>query len=119
MLVGKRIRARRLFLGMKQQMLADDLGLSFQQVQKYEMGANRVSAARLLLIADILRVPVSFFFANLQAASVAGSETARRMEQPETIELLRCYYSFTNDHVRQRFLELVKAVAATGRDAGG
>jgi DNA-binding XRE family transcriptional regulator len=62
--VGKRIRTRRRFLGMNQQTLADKLGLAFQQVQKYEAGANRVGASALSTIADALRVPVSFFFAN-------------------------------------------------------
>jgi transcriptional regulator with XRE-family HTH domain len=111
--VGKRIRIRRLFLGINQQTLADKLGLTFQQVQKYEVGANRVSASRLSMIADTLRVPVSFFFARSQMDHEAGEH----MDHPETIELLRCCYSFANDQVRQRFLELVKAVAATGKDA--
>jgi transcriptional regulator with XRE-family HTH domain len=111
-LVGKRIRTRRRFLGMNQQTLADKLGLTFQQVQKYEAGANRVSASALSTIADTLRVPVSFFFAN------SPIDHDARMEQPETIELLRCYYSFANDRVRQHFLELVKVAAAAGKDAG-
>ena len=110
-LVGKRIRTRRRFLGMNQQTLADKLGLTFQQVQKYEAGANRVSASALSTIADTLRVPVSFFFAN------SPIDHDARMEQPETIELLRCYYSFANDRVRQHFLELVKVAAAAGKDA--
>jgi transcriptional regulator with XRE-family HTH domain len=96
---------------MNQQALATKLGLTFQQVQKYEHGANRVSASRLSVIADTLRVPVSFFFAN------SPIDHDARMEQPETIKLLRCYYSFANDRVRQRFLELVKAAAATGKGA--
>jgi transcriptional regulator with XRE-family HTH domain len=65
-LVGKRIRARRLFLGMSEEALANRLGVTFQQVQKYELSANRVSASRLSVIADALRVPISFFFANSQ-----------------------------------------------------
>ena len=64
--VGKRIRTRRLFLGMNQETLANALGLTFQQVQKYEGGANRVSASRLSAMADILGVPISFFFGDLQ-----------------------------------------------------
>ena len=64
--VGKRIRMRRLFLGMNQETLANALGLTFQQVQKYEGGANRVSASRLSAMADILGVPISYFFGDLQ-----------------------------------------------------
>src|SRR5580704_10009108 len=64
--VGKRIRMRRLLLGMNQETLATALGLTFQQVQKYEGGANRVSASRLSAMADILDVPISYFFSDLQ-----------------------------------------------------
>src|SRR5215470_16430146 len=84
--VGKRIRTRRLLLGMNQAALATALGLTFQQVQKYEHGANRVSASRLSAIADVLGVPVSFFFIEGPTCHDA------RMEQPETLELVRCYY---------------------------
>jgi transcriptional regulator with XRE-family HTH domain len=94
---------------MNQQSLADKLGLAFQQVQKYEAGANRVSASALSTIADALRVPVSFFFAD------SPIDHDARMERPETIELLRCYYGFANDQVRQHFLELVKVAAAAGK----
>ena len=96
---------------MNQKALADKLGLAFQQVQKYEAGANRVSASALSTIADTLRVPVSFFFAN------SPIDHDARMEEPETVELLRCYYSFANDRVRLHFLELVK-VAAAGKTRG-
>ena len=109
--VGARVRMRRRFLGVSQQILASQLGITFQQVQKYERGANRVSASALSTIADTLRVPVSFFFAS------SPIDHDARMEQPETIELLRCYYSFANDRVRQHFLELVKVAAAAGKDA--
>ena len=65
--VGGRIRTRRLLLGMNQQALADGLDLTFQQVQKYEHGANRVSASRLAAMAKILAVPISYFFADVQS----------------------------------------------------
>jgi transcriptional regulator with XRE-family HTH domain len=107
--VGKRIRLRRLFLGMNQADLAAMLGLTFQQVQKYEHGVNRVSASRLLAIANALAVPISFFFANRIAHDDA------RMEQPETIELVRNYHAISDARVRQQFLQMVKAVAATSR----
>jgi transcriptional regulator with XRE-family HTH domain len=114
--VGKRIRMRRLFLGMNQETLANALGLTFQQVQKYEGGANRVSASRLSAMADILGVPISFFFNDLQSDGEAQTpqeqQTRERMERPETIELIRLYYAIPDMNVRQQFLEMVKAVAA-------
>ena len=113
--VGKRIRMRRLFLGMNQQTLADRLGLTFQQVQKYEGGANRVSASRLSAMADILGVSISFFFADLLADNrtyTPAEQVAReRIERPETIELVRLYYAIPDEAVRQQFLEMVKLVA--------
>jgi transcriptional regulator with XRE-family HTH domain len=120
--VGKRIRMRRLFLGMNQETLANALGLTFQQVQKYEGGANRVSASRLSAMADILGVPISFFFGDLPADDKQGSveerETRERMERPETIELVRLYYAITDLNVRQSFLDMVKTVAESGKRKG-
>lgn len=114
--VGKRIRMRRLFLGMNQETLANALGLTFQQVQKYEGGANRVSASRLSAMADILGVPISFFFGDLQGEggeqTPAEQQSRERMERPETIELVRLYYAIPDEKVRHQFLEMVKAVAA-------
>jgi transcriptional regulator with XRE-family HTH domain len=105
--VGKRIRLRRLFLGMNQETLATRIGLTFQQVQKYEGGANRVSASRLAEIARILEVTIPYFFADREPA-----QRREYMEQSETIELLRFYYGISDDSVRQHFAELVKAIAA-------
>jgi transcriptional regulator with XRE-family HTH domain len=113
--VGKRIRMRRLFLGMNQESLANALGLTFQQVQKYEGGANRVSASRLSAMADILGVAISFFFSDMpleeSAQTPEQQESRERMERPETIELVRLYYAIPDLHVRQQFFEMVKAVA--------
>jgi transcriptional regulator with XRE-family HTH domain len=107
---------RRLFLGMNQETLANALGLTFQQVQKYEGGANRVSASRLAAMADILGVPISFFFSDVALDSSNQTpeeqESRERMERPETIELIRMYYAIPDAQVRQQFLEMVKAVAA-------
>jgi transcriptional regulator with XRE-family HTH domain len=114
--VGKRVRMRRLFLGMNQETLANALGLTFQQVQKYESGANRVSASRLSAMADILGVPISFFFGDLHLGdspqTTEERESRERLEKPETIELVRLYYTIPNPAVRQQFLEMVKVVAA-------
>ena len=113
--VGKRIRMRRLFLRMNQETLASALGLTFQQVQKYEGGANRVSASRLSATAEILNVPISYFFAELPPAdaevSLKEQALRERLERPETIELVRLYYAIPDPTVRQQFLEMVKAVA--------
>jgi len=113
--VGARIRTRRLLIGMNQETLAKALGLTFQQVQKYEGGANRVSASRLSQIAEILGVPISYFFSDLDAASGTASpqdlEARERLQRPEAIELIRCYYAIPDADVRRQFLEMVKAVA--------
>jgi transcriptional regulator with XRE-family HTH domain len=106
---------RRLLLGMNQETLADGLDLTFQQVQKYEGSANRVSASRLSAMAEILGVPISYFFGDLPAAGaqVSAKDQALReqLERPETIELVRLYYSIPDPTVRRQFLEMVKAVA--------
>jgi transcriptional regulator with XRE-family HTH domain len=121
--VGKRIRMRRLFLGMNQQALANALGLTFQQVQKYEAGANRVSASRLSAIADILGVPVPFFFDDLRLGDTlqtpAEQELRERMERPETIELIRLYYQIPDPSVQHQFLEMIKAVAKAHKQNAG
>jgi len=113
--VGKRIRMRRLLLGMNQETLADALGLTFQQVQKYEGGANRVSASRLLQMAEKLSVPVSYFFADLPTpGAVVSVEEQKRREQfelPETLQLIRFYYDISDPTARQQFLNMVKAAA--------
>jgi transcriptional regulator with XRE-family HTH domain len=113
--VGKRIRLRRLFLGMNQETLAAQLGVTFQQLQKYEGGANRVSASRLADIARILDVPVPHLFADLPPEGnepLSRRQERARMEQSETIELLRFYYGISDEKVRQHFLDLVKSIAA-------
>jgi len=112
--VGARIRQRRLLLGMHQQALAEALGLTFQQVQKYEGGANRVSASRLKATADILNVPIGYFFQGIGDTAPTAEEQQQRdlMRQPETIDLVRFYFAIPNEQVRKQFLDLVKAVAA-------
>jgi transcriptional regulator with XRE-family HTH domain len=112
--VGKRIRICRLLLGMNQQTLAEALGLTFQQVQKYEHGANRVSASRLSAMAEALSVPISYFFDGLPAAgaNVSAEDKARReqLEQPETLDLIRLYYAIPDPTVRRQLLAMVKAI---------
>jgi transcriptional regulator with XRE-family HTH domain len=119
--VGGRIRMRRLFLGMNQKTLANALGLTFQQVQKYESGANRVSASRLFKMAHILGVPISFFFVDLQADDCPGTPEEQgsheRLAHPETIELVRLYYAISDADVRHQFRALIKSLAARRRAA--
>ncbi len=113
--VGARIRTRRLLIGMNQETLARALGLTFQQVQKYEGGANRVSASRLSQIAEILGVSISYFFNDLGPDGAEPSrreaESRERLQRPETIELIRSYYAIADSETRHQFLEMVKAVA--------
>jgi len=113
--VGRRIRMRRLLLGMNQETLAKALGLTFQQVQKYEGGANRVSASRLSAMADILGVSVMFFFGDMQQTDTDLSPENKRwrelMDRPETIELIRLYYAISDQRIRHQFLDMIKAVA--------
>ena len=120
--VGGRIRTRRLLLGMNQQALADALDLTFQQVQKYEHGANRVSASRLAAMAKILAVPISYFFADLQPGgaelSIEDKTWREQLHRPETIELIRLYYAISNPEIRRQFLEMTKSVAEGGAMGG-
>jgi transcriptional regulator with XRE-family HTH domain len=120
--VGSRIRMRRTLLGFSQEKLGDALALTFQQVQKYERGANRVGSSRLFEISRILDVPVSFFFDEMSsevsaAGAVSSTEIGVTAQQDplakrETLELVRAYYRITDPRVRKRIFELMKAIAA-------
>src|SRR3954465_4724920 len=98
--VGTRIRTRRLLLGMNQERLAHALGLTFQQVQKYEGGANRVSASRLAQVAEVLGVQVAYFFNDLDLAGDTATPDEREiremLQRPEAIELIRWYYTIAD-----------------------
>jgi transcriptional regulator with XRE-family HTH domain len=123
--VGSRVRLRRTLLGMSQEKLGEAIGLTFQQVQKYERGANRVGASRLYDLSRVLDVPVSYFFeemspgvASAAAARLGGLEEAPSptyeadpMMRRETLELVRAYYRIGNPEVRRRLFDLTKAIA--------
>lgn len=123
--VGGRVRLRRTLLGMSQERLGEALGLTFQQVQKYERGTNRVGASRLYHLSQILDVPVSFFFEEILPETVvpsgggsAGSASAagarpesETMMRRETLELVRAYYRIGDPQVRRRLFDLTKAIA--------
>jgi transcriptional regulator with XRE-family HTH domain len=102
---------------MNQEALAAALGLTFQQVQKYEKGANRLSASRLAAAAKALGVPVSYFFEGLQTSgaelSIAGTSWREIQQRSETIDLIRNFYAIGDAPVREQFLLMVKAVAQT------
>lgn len=118
--VGSRIRLRRNMLGMSQEKLGESLGITFQQIQKYEKGTNRVGASRLQAIASILSVPVSFFFEDApggDAGSAKGlAEDATTfvvdfLNSTEGIQLNRAFARISQPKVRRKIIDLVKALA--------
>jgi len=118
--VGARIRMRRKILGVSQERLAEDLGLTFQQVQKYERGANRVSASKLYEIARSLQSPVAYFFEGLAdpttdgaAVDQSGSEQFVHdfLMTPEGLELAGLFPRISRPKVRRRILDLVRSMA--------
>lgn len=118
--VGSRLRMRRTLLGLSQQKLGEKLGLTFQQIQKYERGANRIGASRLFELSRILDIKPSFFFEEMPAGSSAlaqgDEEPADEFEHEflgkrETLELVRAYYKIDNLEVRKRVFDVIKALA--------
>ena len=118
--VGSRLRMRRLMLDMSQTNIADALGLTFQQVQKYERGSNRISASRLQHLSQILQVPVPFFFEGAPAAS-AGPAAQAPAEGPsyvanflatsEGLDLVKAFVSIEDPELRRAIVRLVQALA--------
>ncbi len=123
--VGSRVRLRRTLIGMSQEKLGDAIGLTFQQVQKYERGANRISASMLHRIGKALDVPVSFFFDGLgpqgqipEPAIDAKVESGRPpSERRETLELVRAYSRIGNPTVRESIMSLARSLADIKPDA--
>ncbi len=127
--VGARVRQRRTLLGMTQTKLADALGLSFQQVQKYERGTNTISASRLHVLARVLDVSIEHFFEDMppevEARSPAATKRGTAKKSPryepnpmvkrETLELVRAYYKIEDADLRKHLREMAKAL---GADAG-
>ena len=126
--VGRRLRLRRTLLGMSQERLAHLLGLTFQQIQKYERGVNRIGSSRLYELGQILDVPISFFFDDMADGGRAPhalmpglAEDAPgfafdgprelQLDKRETLELVRAYNRITDPAVRKRLFELAKALA--------
>ena len=129
--VGARLRQRRTLLGMTQTNLGDAIGVSFQQMQKYENGANRISASRLFDLSRLFDVPIQFFFDDMPTAVAASSlaQGGGRAKKPpsyepdpmakrETLEFVRAYYKITDPEIRKRLRELAKALgAAASKDS--
>ncbi len=126
--VGGRVRQRRLLLGMTQSDLSKALGLTFQQVQKYERGANRIGAGRLFHLSQILDVSIEYFFGDMPVDVAAGSPAqwcgwAKKavrdeldpMAKRETLELVRAYYRIPDSKVRKCLFQLTKAFAGPSK----
>ncbi|MBT6095753.1 MAG: helix-turn-helix transcriptional regulator [Rhodospirillaceae bacterium] len=123
--VGNRLRQRRTLLGLSQEKLGEAVGLTFQQIQKYEKGANRIGASRLFQFSEVLDVEISYFFDEMPpeirtrrgAYNTGLKDQDQEILQPnpmarrETLELVRYYYQITNPDVRKNVFELAKTLA--------
>ena len=125
--VGNRLRERRILLGLSQTRLGESLGLSFQQIQKYERGIDRISVGRLVHLAHVLDVPITYFFEELsdpssinglddgsgppaEAAALAVSDDP--MSKRETLELVRAYYQIEQPELRKHIFSLIRSIAS-------
>jgi transcriptional regulator with XRE-family HTH domain len=124
--VGRRIRLRRTLLGLSQMTLAEEMGISFQQLQKYERGSNRVSSSRLFDLSRIMNVPLAYFFDEMDGDVEKQSPAALHGRVPkafelkqdpaskrETLELVRAYYGIENRDVRQRLTNMIRTIASS------
>lgn len=121
--VGARVKLRRMLLGMSQEALGKALGLTFQQIQKYEKGANRIGASRIFELSKLLDVPIQFFYddygdavsgtAGGMAEADAGDSFMALVNSPEGVELCRYFAAITDPQVKKRVLDLVKTIAET------
>lgn len=127
--VGSRVRLRRTMLGMSQEKLGEAVGLTFQQIQKYERGANRIGCSRIYQFSTILDVPVSFFFQDMPAIALPGGTTVPAannagmsdqdqvkleddpLARQETLELVRAYYRIQDEKIRKRLYDLLRSMA--------
>ncbi|ARZ42809.1 transcriptional regulator [Brucella melitensis] len=120
--VGSRIRLRRNMLGLSQEKLGENLGITFQQIQKYEKGTNRVGASRLQAISSILNVPVSFFFEDAPGSGFSGGDGFAEdneatyvvdfLNSNEGVQLTRAFTKISDPKVRRKIIDLVKSLAA-------
>ncbi|MEN3402286.1 helix-turn-helix domain-containing protein [Brucella melitensis] len=120
--VGSRIRLRRNMLGLSQEKLGENLSITFQQIQKYEKGTNRVGASRLQAISSILNVPVSFFFEDAPGSGSSGGDGFAEdneatyvvdfLNSNEGVQLTRAFTKISDPKVRRKIIDLVKSLAA-------
>ncbi|TAE80957.1 MAG: XRE family transcriptional regulator [Alphaproteobacteria bacterium] len=131
--VGARLRARRIMLGLSQDMIGKKVGVSFQQVQKYERGINRIGSSRLYQFSKLLDVPISFFFEGYEQCDAYQNEETQypsmiaaedqhafdheHMSSRETLELVRTYYAIKDEKTRKRFLDLLKSFTELDQSA--
>lgn len=124
--VGSRVRLRRMMLGMSQEKLGESLGITFQQIQKYEKGTNRIGASRLQHIARVLSVPVSFFFEDAPGGSNEPGGLAERqpahyvvdfLSSSEGIQLNKAFIRIKDAKLRRKIIDLVRAVAGEEEQA--
>jgi len=122
--VGQKVRLRRSLMNLSQERLGEALGITFQQVQKYEKGVNRIGASRLFEIAQVLEVPISFFFEGLNAEANAGFSDNDQtpyvndlISSPDGIQLAKAYSRLPNAEIRRKFIELMKVVADQHEDS--
>lgn len=115
-LVGRQLRKRRLELGLSQLGVAEAIGVTFQQIQKYEGGTNRIVASRLYDLAEVLKVPVAYFFPEAETGEANGEEGEfaefGHPSPKETLNLVRAYYEIEEPALRKKLIELVRSVAA-------
>lgn len=129
-LVGSRLRSRRILRGLSQEKLAGSVGLTFQQIQKYERGTNRISASRLYEFACILDMPIAYFFEDSASVPESGMSSSAKapssvrsnrtlptelMQASETLKLVRAYYQISDPKTRATIRDLIKACAKVGR----
>jgi len=126
--IGQRLRQRRTLIGMSQEKLADAVGLTFQQIQKYEKGTNRIGASRLWQFCRVLDVPPSYFFEAISGtpyaeepmSAVVTVPTKGRSKDPltrrQTLELVRAYYRIADPNVRRNIFDLVKNLSEAGSE---
>jgi transcriptional regulator with XRE-family HTH domain len=116
--VGARLRYRRMSLGVSQEALAEAVGLRFQQIQKYEKGQNRIGAGRLFRLAGALRVPIAYFFEDLDQNELddltAVREPLEFLNRPEGMELVRAFMGIDDPATRRKLIELVRSMAEYG-----
>ncbi len=115
--VGSRVRLRWLELGLSQEKLADQLGITFQQVQKYERGTNRIGASRLHQIALVLQAPITYFFEGASDTALPrnsdASPLAQALSDPATVRLVRAFANIGDPHLKQKAIGIIEAIAET------